>query len=176
MNQSKISAETLAPVKDQTASPLLRQPSVGAACRKNRRGESGGTSAGNVKLHRNGKAENAFPDAAELSQQIAEITQKSRKLVAEFLKRPAVGNGVGMAYSLAIGAAFLDMTTRLMSDPSRLVQAQLSLRNDYLTLWQRTTQSLLGWATEPVIEPPAGDRRFPDVAWTHKPLFDFIKQ
>src|SRR5689334_5602217 len=153
MNQSKTSAETLAPVKDQTPSPSLGQPSVGAACRKKRRRESGGTSAGNVTLHRSGKAEDAFPDAAQLSQQIAEIAQKSRKLVTEFLKRPAVGNRAGIAYSLAIDAAF-DITTRLMSDPSRLVQAQLSLRNDYLTLWQRTTQRLLGGATEPVIEPP----------------------
>jgi polyhydroxyalkanoate synthase len=43
-------------------------------------------------------------------------------------------------------------------------------------LWQRTTQRFLGVATEPVIEPPAGDRRFRDVAWTDNTLFDFIKQ
>jgi polyhydroxyalkanoate synthase subunit PhaC len=175
-SQSRTSAEIGPPVEDQTASPSLGQPSVREACRRNRRGESGGTSAGNVTLHGHGKAENVFPDTAGLLQQIAEIAQKSRKLVAEFLKRPAVGNGVGMAYSLAIGAAFLDMTTRLMSDPSRLVQAQLSLRNDYLTLWQRTTQRLLGGATEPIIEPTVGDRRFRDVAWTDNTVFDFIKQ
>ena len=74
------------------------------------------------------------------------------------------------------GNAFREMTARLMSDPSRLVQAQQSLWNDYLTLWQRTTQRFLGGATEPVIEPPAGDRRFRDVAWTDNTLFDFIKQ
>jgi polyhydroxyalkanoate synthase subunit PhaC len=176
MNQSKTSAETLAPVKDQTPSPSLGQPSVGAACRKNRRRESGGTSAGNVTLHRNGKAEDAFPDAAQLSQQIAEIAQKSRKLVAEFLKWQAAGDGVGMANPLAIDAAFLELTARLISDPSRLVRAQLSLWNDYLTLWRYTTQRFLGRATKPVIEPPAGDRRFRDVAWTDNTLFDFTKQ
>ena len=172
-SQSKTSAETRPPVEDQTASPSLGQRK---ASRKNRRGENGGTPAGNVTLSGNGKTEDAIPDAFELSRQIAKIAQKRRKLVAEFLKRQAAGEGVRMANPLAIGTAFLEMTARLMSDRSRLVEAQLSLWNDNLTLWQRTTQRFLGGPTEPVIEPPAGDRRFRDVAWTDNTLFDFIKQ
>ena len=69
---------------------------------------------------------------------------KSQQLVAEFLKRQSAEDGVGMATPSSIGAAFFEMTARMMSDPSRLVQAQLSLWNDYLTLWQRTTQRFLG--------------------------------
>jgi polyhydroxyalkanoate synthase len=175
-SQSNTSAETRPPGKDQTTSPSLSRPGAGKESRKNSCGKSGGTPTGKVTLPGNGKPEDALPDAFELSQQIIEIAQKSRKLVAEFLKRQAAGDGVGMANPLAIGTAFLEVTARLMSDPSRLVQAQLSLRNDYLTLWQRTTQRFLGGATEPVIEPPAGDRRFRDVAWTENTLFDFTKQ
>ena len=74
------------------------------------------------------------------------------------------------------GNAFLEMTARLISDSSWLVQAQLSLWNDHLTLCQCSTQRFLGGATEPVVEPSAGDRRFRDVAWTDNTLFDFIKQ
>ena len=124
----------------------------------------------------NGRAGDGLPGTAELSQQIAEVARKSQELVAEFLKRQKAEDGAGLANPLAIGAAFLEMTGRLMSDPSRLVQAQLSLWNDYLTLWQRTTQRFLGGTTEPVIEPPAGDRRFRDAAWSENTLFDFIKQ
>jgi polyhydroxyalkanoate synthase len=116
------------------------------------------------------------PDLAELSEQMSDIAERSRHLVAEFLKRQAAGDGVGMANPLSIGAAFFEMTARMMSDPSRLVQAQLSLWNDYITLWQRTAQRFLGGAAEPMIEPPAGDRRFRDKAWTDNTLFDFIKQ
>ena len=119
MNQSKTSADTLPPVKDQTTSPTLGQSGVGKASPKNSHAETGGTSAGN---------------------------------------------------------AFLEITARLISDSSRLVQAQLSLWNDHLTLYQRCTQRFLGAATEPVVEPSAGDRRFRDVAWTDNTLFDFIKQ
>ena len=57
-----------------------------------------------------------------------------------------------MADPMAVGAAFFDMTAKLMADPSRLVQAQLSLWNDYMTLWQRSAQRFLGGDAEPVIE------------------------
>jgi len=126
--------------------------------------------------HKQDQANNPPLELAELSQKIADIAEKSRHLVAEFLKRQSAENGVGMANPLSIGAAFFEMTARMMSDPSRLVQAQLSLWNDYLTLWQRTTQRFLGGSAEPMIEPPAGDRRFRDKAWTDNTLFDFIKQ
>ncbi len=118
----------------------------------------------------------AVLDPAELSRQIADIADKSQHLVAEFLTRQAAPEGVGMASPLAVGAAFFEMTARLMSDPSRLVQAQLSLWSDYMTLWQRTAQRFLGGNAEPMIAPPKGDRRFRDAAWNDNTLFDFIKQ
>jgi polyhydroxyalkanoate synthase len=113
--------------------------------------------------------------AAELSRQFAEIAEKSRQIVADFLARqgsadPALGSMAG------IGAAFFEMTSHLMADPSKLVQAQVSLWHDYMTLWQRTAQRFLGGAAEPLAEPAAGDRRFRDRAWSENALFDFIKQ
>ncbi len=87
---------------------------------------------------------------------------------------PAIGSG--MADPLNIGTAFFEMTTRMMADPTKLVQAQLSLWNDYMTLWQRTAQRFLGGEAEPVVETPKGDRRFKDSAWSDNALFDFIKQ
>jgi hypothetical protein len=104
-SQRKTSTETGSPVEDQTASPSLGQLGSGKASRKNRRGKSGGTPAGNVALCGNGLAEDALPDGSELSQQIAEIAQKSQELVAEFLKRQAAEDGIGMANPLAIGPA-----------------------------------------------------------------------
>jgi polyhydroxyalkanoate synthase subunit PhaC len=122
------------------------------------------------------QAANPPPDLSELSQKITDIAERSRHLVAEFLKQQSAEGGVGMATPNSIGSAFFEMTARMMSDPSRLVQAQLALWNDYMTLWQRTAQRFLGGSTEPMIEPPVGDRRFRDKAWTDNTLFDFIKQ
>jgi polyhydroxyalkanoate synthase subunit PhaC len=136
------------------------------------RATPGGETASAGDIH----ASEAFADADELARQIAGVAEKSQRLVTEFLKRQSPEEGVGMASPLAIGAAFFEMTARMMSDPSRLVQAQLSLWNDYMTLWQRTAQRFLGGDPEPLIEPPQGDRRFRDAAWNDNTLFDFIKQ
>jgi polyhydroxyalkanoate synthase subunit PhaC len=123
------------------------------------------------------------PDPAELSRQMAEnwaaIAEESQRLVTEFLQRQGEGgeDGIGMADPRAIGAAFFEMTARMMSDPARLVEAQVSLWNDYLRLWQQTAQRFLGGpAAEPVAEPLPEDRRFRDQAWSDNALFDYIKQ
>jgi polyhydroxyalkanoate synthase len=122
------------------------------------------------------QASEAVPDAAAMARQIAQVAERSQQLVGEFLKRHSPDEGVGMASPLAIGAAFFEMTARMMADPSRLVQAQLSLWNDYMTLWQRTAQRFLGGEAQPMIEPMPGDRRFRDAAWDDNTLFDYIKQ
>ena len=121
------------------------------------------------------------PDPAELSRQMAEhmagIAERSQRLVADFLVRQGEGEeGAGMASPMAIGAAFFEMTARLMADPARLYEAQAALWNDYLRLWQQTTTRLLGGEAAPVVETPADDRRFRDQAWSDNALFDFIKQ
>ena len=120
------------------------------------------------------------PDPAELSrqtaEQIAEIAEKSQRLVADFLSRQGGQEGIGLADPMAIGAAFLEMTQRMMADPARLAEAQAALWNDYLRLWQRSAQRFLGGDAEPVIEAPPEDRRFRDRAWSDNTLFDFIKQ
>jgi polyhydroxyalkanoate synthase len=118
-----------------------------------------------------------LPDPVELSRSMAEIAERSQRLVSEFLQRQNAGeNNVGMADPLNVGTAFFEMTARMMADPTRLVQAQLSLWSDYMSLWQRTAQRFLGGAAEPPMVDANGDRRFKDAAWTDNTLFDFIKQ
>jgi polyhydroxyalkanoate synthase len=68
------------------------------------------------------------------------------------------------------------MTARMMADPAKLMQAQMTLWQDYLKLWQSTTRRMMGQETEPVIEPAKDDRRFKHEAWSENQLFDFIKQ
>ncbi|HWI29322.1 MAG TPA: class I poly(R)-hydroxyalkanoic acid synthase [Stellaceae bacterium] len=116
-----------------------------------------------------------LPDPVQWSRDMAEIAERSQRLVLEFLGRQS-GNGVGPADPLNIGSAFLEMTGRLMADPAKLMQAQVSLWQDYMTLWQRTAERFLGGKAEPMVEPAASDRRFKDAAWSDGTLFDFIKQ
>jgi polyhydroxyalkanoate synthase len=118
-----------------------------------------------------------LPDPVELSRAMANIAERSQRLVLDFMSRQkANGNGLGMADPLNIAQAFLDLTARMMADPARLVEAQLSLWQDYMQLWQSTARRLMGAESAPVIEPAPDDRRFKDAAWSDNQLFDFIKQ
>ena len=68
------------------------------------------------------------------------------------------------------------LSQQLLANPMALVETQAEFWQDYLTLWQRTTQRMLGFAAEPVIEPAKDDRRFRHEQWSENTVFDFIKQ
>ena len=118
-----------------------------------------------------------LPDPVEMSRAMTRIAEQSQRLVTEFLSRQA-SDGVGAKNPdpMGVGHAFLEMTTRMMADPAKLMKAQMTLWQDYLTLWQRTTQRFFGQEAQPVIAPAKDDRRFKDSAWDENTLFDFIKQ
>jgi polyhydroxyalkanoate synthase subunit PhaC len=116
------------------------------------------------------------PDPVAWSRAMAQLAERSQRLVQDFLTRQS--DGSGMLDPLNIAGAFFEMTQRLMSDPASLVQAQLTLWQDYLRLWQSTAQRFLtgGAAANPVAAPAPGDRRFADAAWSENAVFDYIKQ
>jgi polyhydroxyalkanoate synthase len=116
-----------------------------------------------------------LPDPVQWSRDMAEIAERSQRLVLDFLSRQS-GNSVGMADPLNVGSAFLEMTGRLMAEPGKLFGAQVSLWRDYMTLWQRAAEQFWGGKAEPIVEPAPGDRRFKDAAWNDGTVFDFIKQ
>ena len=109
---------------------------------------------------------------------MGDIAERSQRLVSDWLKRQASDLQSGEAPSpdpYNIGTAFLEMTTKLMTNPAGLIQAQIGFWQDYMTLWQNTAKRMAGMATDPVIDSPA-DRRFKDAAWKDNEVFDFIKQ
>ncbi|HLF58050.1 MAG TPA: class I poly(R)-hydroxyalkanoic acid synthase [Alphaproteobacteria bacterium] len=117
-----------------------------------------------------------IPDSQEISMTMASIAERTQRLVAGFLQRHS-GNGSVDSYDpLNIGMAFMELTARMMSDPARLVRAQMSLWEDYMNLWQTTARRMMGEPAEPVVLANESDRRFKDSAWEDNTLFDFIKQ
>src|SRR5665213_2792916 len=123
-------------------------------------------------------------DPLAWSKNLAEIAERSQRLVSEFLARQAA-NGTGKAGAkggmgpidpLNVGNAFLEMTRQMMRHPERVVEAQISLWQDYMRLWQSTAERFLGGNPPPVAEAAKSDHRFKDPAWQDSALFDFIKQ
>jgi polyhydroxyalkanoate synthase len=115
-----------------------------------------------------------LPDPAVVSRTMAEVAERGQRIVLDFLKRQTTETT--NPDPLNIGSAFLEMTTRLMANPARLVQAQLGFWHDYLTLWQNTARRMMGDKPAPVIAEDEKDRRFKDDAWRENEIFDFIRQ
>jgi polyhydroxyalkanoate synthase len=119
-----------------------------------------------------------LPDPELVRRTMTDIAERSQRIMLGWLKRQSAerSESANAADPLNIGAAFIEMTTRLMSNPARLMQAQMGLWQDYMALWQNTTRRMMGMDTEPVIKADPRDRRFKDGAWQDNEIFDFIKQ
>jgi polyhydroxyalkanoate synthase len=115
-------------------------------------------------------------DPGEWAERLRGIAERSQLLVGEYLRRQGGDSAIGMTTPIAIGAAFFEMTSRMLADPGRIVEAQMALWRDAMMLWQRTAERLAGGPARPVIESAAEDRRFRDQAWRDNAVFDFIKQ
>jgi polyhydroxyalkanoate synthase subunit PhaC len=115
-----------------------------------------------------------LPDPAEIGRSMADIAERSQRIVSEWLKRQA--HEEHAPDPLNIASAFMEMTARLIANPARLVAAGLGFWQDYLTLWQNTARRIMGDEIKPVIDAPSTDRRFKDDAWRENEVFDFIKQ
>ena len=119
-----------------------------------------------------------LPDPEVVRRTMTDIAERSQRIMLGWLKRQSAEQpeARGSADPFNIGAAFIEMTTRLMSNPARLMQAQMGLWQDYMALWQNTTRRIMGMESAPVIQADPRDRRFKDGAWQDNEIFDFIKQ
>ena len=124
-------------------------------------------------------------ELAELAETLAGIAEKSQNLIGEFLKQQnpftamqpgQPGEQEDKSDPLNLAGAFIEMTSRLISDPAAVARAQASLWQGYMALWQNMSERAAGGAPDPVAAPARDDRRFRDPEWTENPLFDFIKQ
>ena len=116
-----------------------------------------------------------FADAEKFTRSMADIAQRSQRIVQEWLERQAE-EGPANPDPLNIGGAFLEMTAKLMASPQHFVEAQIGFWNDYMLLWQNTARRMMGEKAPEVIEPDPKDKRFKDEAWKENEVFDFIKQ
>jgi len=118
-----------------------------------------------------------MPDPAELSKSMAEIAERSQRILTDWLTK----NGADITQTAAsdplnIGNTFFELFSQMMADPGKMVQAQMSLWQDYMALWQNTASRMMGQETESLVKPNRDDRRFKDEAWEDNEVFSYIKQ
>jgi len=115
-------------------------------------------------------------EPAETARILAEVAERSSRLMGEFLQRQAGGGGIAYTDEFGIARAFMDLSARMLSNPWKLAEMQASLFWDHIALWQSTMLKMLGKDAQPVAEPAKGDNRFRESAWQDQFLFDYIKQ
>jgi polyhydroxyalkanoate synthase len=112
----------------------------------------------------------------EMSANLARAAMIAQGAVAEaVLKRAEQPSAVG-ADPFRMGPALTGMMGRLAAQPEKVLKAQAELFAGYMDLWQSTARRISGEASDPVVSPERGDRRFSDPQWTENPIFDAIKQ
>jgi hypothetical protein len=117
-----------------------------------------------------------LPDPAEVAKTYAQVAERASKLLGEHVQRQLKRGITPPADELGIAQAFMDMTSRLLSNPYKLAQAQMGLVWDYYTLWQQSMLKFMGVDAAPVVTPVKGDNRFRGEEWESHFLFDFFKQ
>jgi polyhydroxyalkanoate synthase subunit PhaC len=113
-------------------------------------------------------------DPEALAASMTKIAERSQALVSGFLSNQS--GSLGMGDPLNVGNAFIELTQRMMANPAQMMQAQFQLWQDYMSLWQTTTQKMMGADVDPLHAPDREDRRFRDSEWDESIVFDYIKQ
>ncbi len=115
-------------------------------------------------------------DPAEFARNMAEIAEKSRIIVQEFLAGQSENIAGFSVDPFNISGAFMQMCARLAANPAALMDRQVELWKDYMQLWHNTAERMLGKETPPLVAPDSRDRRFKDPAWQESAVFDYIRQ
>ena len=115
-------------------------------------------------------------DPVEFAANMAKTAEKCQLIMKEFLARQVLDAKNTSIDPLNLGSALMELFARMMSDPMGLMEKQVGFLQDYMFLWQKTAQILLGEEQEAVAEPASKDRRFRDEAWEKNTIFDFMKQ
>lgn len=107
---------------------------------------------------------------------MAEIAEKSQRLMSQFIERHSNEENQPNADPMNIVSAFMELTSRMMADPATIAQAQMTFWQNYMEIWQNTTSRMMGVDASSNAQKERPDRRFKDPAWEENPLFDYIKQ
>lgn len=115
-----------------------------------------------------------MPDPVEFSRKFTVLAERFNKIMQETAQRQA--NKQADPDPLNLSSAFMDMANYWWQNPKKWAEYQMKLANDYMSLWQYTSQKMRGESPAPIAEPDKGDKRFKDPAWQDSAAFDFLKQ
>lgn len=120
-----------------------------------------------------------YDDMARFATYMADINIRAQQMMQNVADQQAsLGRKVteNPADPLNVSEAGAEVAQALTAHPMKLIEMQMGLWEDYARLFQSVSERMAGVEAEPVVAPPAGDRRFRHKAWNENPMLDFIKQ
>jgi len=110
----------------------------------------------------------------ETARVLQAVAERSARIFADYAaKVPAAG---AASDELGIAKAYMDLYSRMLSNPAGLAAFSTNLMIDYMQLWQSSWMKMMGVDVAPAAVPAKGDGRFKDDDWSSNFLFDYIKQ
>ena len=113
-------------------------------------------------------------DPVAIASQLQTIAGQSQRLMQGFLTKQSTGGQIGMGDTSALGGAFLDLMTKMMSDPTAVANAQIDLFNDSMTVWRHAAERMFLMREKDAES--ARDKRFKHPDWTENATFSFIRE
>jgi polyhydroxyalkanoate synthase len=114
-------------------------------------------------------------DPSAFAKNMALVAAQSQHLFAEYLTKQGERKPILMQDSSHIATAFADLSTRMLANPTLILQAQMELWQSYADIWAHATKRFSGENVPDLANPPKGDKRFKDKDWTENAVFDVIK-
>ena len=87
-------------------------------------------------------AESGF-DPIKLAESLAAAADKSAKLMGDFVARNAGKQASAANDELGLGKAFMELAAKMLANPARIAEGQMSLWRDYMSLWQASMLRML---------------------------------
>jgi polyhydroxyalkanoate synthase len=121
------------------------------------------------------KMQPATPD--ETARVLHEVAERSAKLLGDFAKQDHASSlSAAASDELGIAKAYMDLYSKMLSNPAGIAAFSTNMMLDYMQLWQSSWMKMLGVASTPVARPAKGDGRFKDDDWSENFMFDYMKQ
>ncbi len=115
-------------------------------------------------------------NAQEFATNMTKAGQIWQQILQLLSKHQGNDMGIGHADPLQISQSFMQLGLHMASNPSKMMQTQMGMMQDYMQLWQSSMQRMLG-KDAPALHPEASkDRRFRDDAWESSTFFDYMKE
>ena len=97
----------------------------------------------------------------QTAQVLHEVAERSAKLLGEYAKRDhAAGLSAAASDELGIAKAYMDLYSKMLSNPAGLAAFSTNMMIDYMQLWQSSWMKMMGVQAGPVAAPAKGDGRF----------------